>query len=411
MGLFEIIAILLTLAALFSYVNVRVIKLPTTIGVMVISLAVSLALLVAGRLGLGLEGVARHVLSSVDLEATLLHGMLGFLLFAGSLHVNLNDLVEQRWSIGLLATGGVVVSTVLVAGLTLLAARATGVHLPLLACLLFGALISPTDPIAVLGIMRTARADKRLEVTVAGESLFNDGVGVTVFTVLLVLAAGAHELSTVTVLELLAGQAVGGVALGLLLGTAAYQMLKRVDDYQVEIMVTLAVVTGGYAVAEHLGTSGPLAMVVAGLLVGNHGRAFAMSASTRRHLDTFWELVDDVLNAVLFVLIGLEVLVLPVSPRLVLTGLATIPAVLLARWLSAGGIVALLRRRRPLPAGAIRVLTWGGLRGGISVALALSLPPGPDRAAVVSITYVVVIFSIVVQGLTVSRLVRATARS
>ncbi len=410
MGLFEIIAILLTLAALFSYVNVRFIKLPTSIGVMVVALGVSLALLAAGRLGLGLENVARGVLSSVDLEAALLHGMLGFLLFAGSLHVNLNDLVEQRWSVGLLATGGVVLSTVLVGGLTLLATRAAGVHLPLLACLLFGALISPTDPIAVLGIMRTAGADKRLEITVAGESLFNDGVGVTVFTILLVLASGTHQITGTTVLELLAAQAVGGVVLGLLLGIGAYHLIKRVDDYQVEIMITLALVTAGYAVAEHLGTSGPLAMVVAGLLVGNHGRAFAMSASTRRHLDTFWELVDDILTAVLFVLIGLELLVLPVSPRLVLAGVAAIPAVLLARWLSAGGIVAALSRRRPLPAGATRILTWGGLRGGISVALALSLPPGPDRAVVVAITYVVVVFSIVVQGLTVGRLVRATAR-
>jgi CPA1 family monovalent cation:H+ antiporter len=406
MGLFEIIAVLVTLAALFSFINHRYVRLPTTIGVMAISLFLSLALVLLGRLGLGLEEQARAILGAVDFEETLLHGMLGFLLFAGALHVDINDLARQKWIVGSLATVGVLVSTLLVGGMIHLILAWLGIEMPFIYCLIFGALISPTDPIAVLGIMKTAGAPRSLETKVTGESLFNDGVGVVVFLVIVALVKGTHGVSFGSISLLLLQEAVGGILLGLVLGLLAYWMLRQVDNYQVEVLLTLALVTGGYALADAIHTSGPIAMVVAGLLVGNHGRTLAMSETTRAHLDTFWELVDEILNAILFVLLGLEVLIMPFSPWLLLAGVLAIPAVLLARGVSVGGAVAVLRLRQEFTRGAVRILTWGGLRGGISVALALSLPPGPERQVLLAVTYVVVVFSILVQGLTIGPLVR-----
>lgn len=272
--------------------------------------------------------------------------------------------------------------------------------------LLFGALISPTDPIAVLGILKTAKIPKSLETKIAGESLFNDGVGVVVFLVLLEIVTGGQEVMAGDVVLLLLTETGGGVLFGLAIGWVAYQMLKSVDNYQVEVLITLALVTGGYSLAGHLHVSGPIAIVVTGLLIGNHGRLMAMSEITCAHLDTFWELVDEILNAVLFVLIGLEILVLPLSGPALLAGIAAIPLVLASRLVSVGVPVLLLRPFLEFSPRVVRILTWGGLRGGISVALALSLPEGPARDLFLPVTYTVVVFSVVVQGLTIGRLVK-----
>ncbi len=406
MKLFNVLAILVTLAAVFSYVNHRYIRLPNTIGLMLISLLVSLGLIALGPLGLGLEEDARHLLENIDFDETLLHGMLSFLLFAGALHVNLGDLAKQKWFIGTLATFGVVSSTFIIGFISWWLLAAMGFELPLIYCLLFGALISPTDPIAVLGILKKADVPDSLETKITGESLFNDGVAVVVFLVFLEIAKGAHEITVLMVAGLFLKEALGGVVYGLTIGAVTYWMLKSVDNYQVEVLITLALVTGGFALADVLHISGPIAIVVAGLLIGNHGRLLAMSQRTRDRLDTFWELLDEVLNAVLFVLIGLELLILTFSRMYLMAGLLLIPLVLVARFLSVGFPVIILRLFRSFSPNVIKILTWGGLRGGISVALALSLPPGKNRDTILAITYVIVVFSIIVQGLTIGRLVR-----
>jgi len=403
----DIAAILITVSALFSFINHRFIKLPNTIGLMLIALVVSLALLLAGELGLGdIQGQAARLLGTIDFEQTLMEGMLSFLLFAGALHINLGDLARQKWVIGSLATVGIVSSTFIVGGASYFLLDWLGIELPFIYCLLFGALISPTDPIAVLGILKTAHAPKSLETKIAGESLFNDGVAVVVFLVLAGIATSDAALSLTQVAGLFLQEAVGGVVFGLAIGGLTYWMIKQVDNYQVEILLTLALVMGGYALALTLHTSGPIAVVVAGLMIGNHGRMLAMSEHSREHLDTFWELLDEILNAVLFVLIGLEVLVLSFSNEVLLAALALIPVVLAARFVSVSIPINLLRLRRAFSPGVIRILTWGGLRGGVSVALALALPAGDARDTILAITYVIVVFSIVVQGLTIGRLVR-----
>ena len=407
MDLFTILAVLITLTAVFSYVNYRFIGLPTTIGVMLIALLMSLALIILDAFGVALREQADLLLRSIDFDEALLQGMLSFLLFAGALHVNINDLFERKWTIGTLATLGVLVSTFLIGTMTWLVLGWLGVPLGYVYCLLFGALISPTDPIAVLGILKTAGAPKSLETKITGESLFNDGVGVVIFLIILEIATGSGEVTVGHIGLLFVQEAVGGALFGLVIGYAAYRMLKQVDNYQVELLITIALVTGGYALAMAWHLSGPIAIVVAGLLMGNHGRRLAMSEKTRRHLDIFWELVDEVLNGVLFVLIGLEVLVLVLTESYLLAGLLLIPLVLLARFIAVSIPVTVLRPFRDFDPGAIRIMTWGGLRGGISVALALSLPLGPERDAILAITYAIVVFSILVQGLTIGRLVKS----
>jgi CPA1 family monovalent cation:H+ antiporter len=409
MSLFEIAAILLTLAALFSYFNERYVGMPTTIGLMFISLVISLGLIAIANLGLDVESRAESVLAQIDFSELLLHGMLGFLLFAGALHVNLGDLLQQKWVISSLATAGLLISTLIVASLTWILLRSLGLDLPFIYCLLFGALISPTDPIAVLGILKNANAPKSLETKITGESLFNDGVGVVVFIVLLDVVRGGHEIDAGGVVLFFLQEAVGGAVFGLATGFLVYWMLKSVDNYPVEILLTMALVTGTYALAETLHLSAPIAVVVAGLLIGNQGRALAMSEKTCEHLDSFWELVDEILNAVLFVLIGLEILVLQFNLSYLLAGLAAILLVLAARWVSVGIPISLLRLRREFSPNVVKIMTWGGLRGGISVALALSLPSGPERDVILAITYTVVVFSILVQGLTIGRLFPSTA--
>jgi len=412
MTLWDVVALLVSLAALFGYLNHRLFRLPSTIGLTLFALLLSLSILALGASGWD-EGRtwAAGVLARVDFSATLMHGLLSFLLFAGALHTDLDDLRQQRWIIGILATIGVATSTLLIGAFTYGLLSLFGSSLSFLHCLLFGALIAPTDPIAVLGIMKGAGAPESLTTKITGESLFNDGVAVVVFLVLLQLATGTHTPGIGEVVWLFVEEVVGGVLFGLAIGGLAYAMLNGVDRYEVEVLITLAVVTGGYAAAQALHLSGPLAMVVSGLLIGNHGRLFAMSERTREHLDTFWELLDEILNAVLFLLIGLELLVLALGWSDVLLGAVLIPLVLLARWLSVWWPVAVLRMRRTFTPGAVQLLTWGGLRGGISVALALSLPEGPARETFLPATYIIAVFSILVQGLTVGRLVRAvTAR-
>ncbi len=406
MDLFTIAAVLITLAAAFSYINYRFIGLPTTIGVMLISLVISLALIAMHSMGLYVGFHSEELLGSIDFGETVFRGMLAFLLFAGALHININDLRDRKWVIGSLATFGVILSTFLVGMATWFVLGIVGLSLPFIYCLLFGALISPTDPIAVLGILKSAGAPKSLETKIVGESLFNDGVGVVVFIVVLELATGASEISATHIAALFAQEALGGALFGLGVGYLTYQMLKRVDNYHVELLITLATVMGGYALASALHLSGLIAIVVAGLFVGNHGRLLGMSEKTRHHLDIFWELVDEILNAILFVLIGLEVLMLTFTQQYLLAGLLLVPLVLLVRLVSVGAPVMVLRRFREFSPGAVRIMTWGGLRGGISVALALSLPTGPERDLIIAVTYIIVVFSILVQGLTLGRVVK-----
>lgn len=415
MNFFQIATVLITLSALFSYLNFQYIRMPAKIGVMAISLAISIALLAGGLLGVpGARHQAAHILNGLDFNQVLLHGMLAFMLFAGAQSLNLNDLKHEKAPVVLLATVSVVVSTLVVGLATYLLLQLIGIHATLLNALLFGALVSPTDPIAVIGIMKTARAPKSLETQIAGESLFNDGIGVVVFLVILELAGGEAAVSPLHVVTLFFEEAAGGALFGLAIGYVVYQMLKRIDNYEVEILLTLALAMGSYALAEMLPISPPIAVVAAGLLIGNQGHAFAMSAETREHLDNFWELLDETLNAVLFVLIGLEVLVIPLRWSYMAAGVLAISITLLARWISVAGVVAILRLTRRMVPGTIAILTWGGLRGGISVALALSLPASPDRNIIVAMTYATVIFSIIVQGLTVGKVTayfvqRATA--
>jgi CPA1 family monovalent cation:H+ antiporter len=410
MSIFEVIAVLLTLTALFSYVNYRFIKLPSTIGVMLIALVGSLALMALQQAGFGIAPMAARILQSVDFNQTLLQGMLSFLLFAGALHINLNELAEEKWVITALAVVGVLVSTLVFGTAIYLMIAWLNLKLSYAWCLLFGALISPTDPIAVLAILKSANVPKSLEIQIAGESLFNDGIGIVAFLILHEIAVRGDPPSVAHIGTIFLEEAVCGALLGLLLGWITYRLLKSVDHYQVEVLLTLALVTGGYALANTLHTSGPIAIVCGGLLIGNHGRRWAMSETSREHLDAFWELVDEILNALLFVLIGLEVLLLTFTPDLLLASLLAIPALLFARWVSVMPVL-LMRRWHPFQSGAVRIMTWGGLRGGISVALALSLPPGPERELVLTTTYVLVVFSILVQGLTIKQLVMRLMRS
>jgi CPA1 family monovalent cation:H+ antiporter len=321
------------------------------------------------------------------------------------MHIRLNDLASQKWVITILATVGVVASTFIVGGLTWIVLDFLNIPTSFIYCLLFGALISPTDPVSVIGILKTAGVPKSLETKIAGESLFNDGIGVVVFLIILELALGGGEVTVSRVAVLFLKETIGGVLLGLLIGVLAYQMLKRVNNYQVEVIITLALVMGGYALADKIHTSGPIAIVVAGLLIGNHGRAFAMSEITRQRLDDFWELMDEILNALLFMLIGLEVLVMPFTRSLFIAGLLAITITFFARWASVGGAVLLMRPFKSFSPGAVMILTWGGLRGGISVALALSIPAVPERTIIITITYIIVVFSIIIQGMTLGKLV------
>jgi CPA1 family monovalent cation:H+ antiporter len=338
-------------------------------------------------------------------------GMLSFLLFAGALHVDWSEMRRGRWPILVLSTVGVLLSTVMVGGGFWLLTGALGLGVPLLWCFLFGALISPTDPVAVMGVLKRAAVPPTLQATVAGESLFNDGVGVVVFTILLTAATGAEAFSLGEAGRAFLIEAGGGALLGLAVGWIGFRAMRSIDEYNVELMISLAIVMGGYSLAHWLHVSGPVAMAVAGLLIGNAGVALAMSETTRDHVLKFWALIDELLNALLFLLIGLEVLAISPDPSVLLAGGLAIPLVLAARFLSVAPPLAVMRRFVPLGRLALPTLIWGGLRGGISIALALSLPDGPARTVILAVAYVVVLFSVIVQGGTIGRLVARLSRS
>ncbi|MEE9270722.1 MAG: sodium:proton antiporter [Candidatus Krumholzibacteria bacterium] len=407
MAILDLAALLLTLAAVFSYINYRYIGLPTAIGIMLMAIVVSLGVVGLGYFGFeGVRTQAAEILGTIDFNIALMHGMLSFLLFAGALHINLADLADRKWIISILATVGLVTTTVIVGVVAWAVFGFLHIDIPFMYCLLFGALISPTDPVAVLGIMKRAGVPKSLETKIVGESLFNDGVAVVVFLVLAEIATGGHDVTAGHVTLLFVEETLGGALFGFVIGWLTYWMLKNVDNYQVEVLLTLALVMGGYALARAIHVSGPIAMVVAGILIGNRGRLLAMSDKTRGHLDSFWDLMDEILNAVLFLLIGLEILLITIEKNYIVAGLLMIPVVLGARFISVGVPVTVMRRRRTFSPRAVRIMTWGGLHGGISVALALSLPAGDERDLLLTVTYVVVVFSIIVQGLTVGRLAR-----
>lgn len=352
---------------------------------------------------------ATELFGIIDFSDVLMEGMLSILLFAGALHVDLHSLAKYRWQVGLLALVGTAAAALLIgAGLYHLLPVA-GLHLPLPFCMVFGALIAPTDPISVTGLLHKVGAPQNLETVISGESLFNDGVGIALFTVMAAIA-GNHAPDGAEMAILLLREGAGGIVYGTVLGYVSYRMLRSIDSYQEEVLITVAAVVGGYSLAHVLGVSGPLAMVAAGILIGNLGRRKGMSDRTREQIDQFWELLDAMLNAALFVLIGFEALLLPFSGTLFAAGVAAIAVTLGARLLTAGLPVALAGRHAKLPDGAWQVLTWGGLRGGISVALALSLPASPERGVLVTITYLVVVFSVLVQGLTIERLVRRVVK-
>ncbi|MEN2752241.1 sodium:proton antiporter [Psychrobacter sp. FBL11] len=403
----EISAIFLSVTAILAYINHRFIGLPTTIGVMVISIVLSMIAIFLGFLGFDqLIDYEVSLLDQLDFTEVLLDGMLSMLLFAGALHVNIGDLKRYKLPIGILACIGTLVSAVLIATALYFMLPLLGFGLPFIWCLLFGALISPTDPIAVMGILASAGAPKSIETVIAGESLFNDGIGVVIFVLLLgILSSG--DIPTVNyVAHTLAVEAGGGIIFGLVLGAILYYLLKSIDSYQEEVLLTLAGVIGGYALASHWHLSGPLAMVMMGLMVGNRGRELAMSDKTRHYIDLFWELIDEILNAILFVLIGLEVVIIAYSGNLFIAGGLSIMIALLARLIVVGMTTKTFSRQLQLPEGAWKVLTWGGLRGGISVALVLQLPSGMERDILLALTYAVVVFSILVQGLSIGKVAK-----
>lgn len=407
MHLYTIITVIVSLSAVFSYLNHKFIRLPSTIGIMLLSLLSSILLVFSGKWMPGLFVSVKAMVETLDFYELLINMMLSFLLFAGAIHISADRLREERLPIIGLATVGTVISTFAIGSMLYCLFGAFGYQIELIYCLLFGALISPTDPIAVLGILKKARIPASMEMKISGESLFNDGVGVVIFLTLLEVAnKGIDSVSGTDIFLLFAREAGGGLIYGALLGYIGFLVLRSVDNYQVEVLITLGIVMGGYTLANAMHISGPLAMVVAGIITGNKGKRLGMSDTTRDYLGKFWELVDEILNAVLFLLIGLEMLVVQMDKTLLLIGGISIGMVLLGRWLSVALPVLLLRKFISFERHAIAMLTWGGLRGGISVALALSLPFHMYRDKFVALTYIIVVFSIVVQGLTVGRLAK-----
>ena len=408
LSLFEISAFLLVLSATFGWMNVRVFKLPHTIGLLLMALAASGSLIVLDLIvpTSNVKEVVAAAVGQIDFFEALMNGMLAFLLFAGALHVDLGLLREKQWVIGIMATFGVLISTFIVGVGFWGAARMLGLDIPFIWALVFGSLISPTDPVAVISLLKSVRIPESLEVKIAGESLFNDGVGVVIFTILVALAAGGGHFDLAHAGEILVTEAIGGAVIGIVAGFVTVRAMRAIDNYSVEILLTLALVTALYATAQRLHMSGPIAVVVAGLLVGNRGAETAMSEETRAHLFQFWEVIDELLNSVLFLLIGLEVLVIAIDPSMAGLAVLTVPLVLAARFVAVSVPITVLSLRETFTPGSIPVLTWGGVRGGISVALALSLPVVPEKAPIIVATYLVVIFSIIVQGLTIRSLVR-----
>ncbi len=408
MDIFTIITILVVISSVFGYINVRFLKLPTTIALMIMAIILTLLILIAGVFERGIITLAENTINEIDFSGLILDILLSFLLFAGALHTDWERLKRQGAPILTLATLGVLTSTFLVGSIFYYVANyLIGFEVGYIYCLLFGSLISPTDPIAVLGILKKIGVPKRLEVKFVGESLFNDGVGVVIFLTLFNIAD--RGLANVTISEiaiLFAEEIIGGIGLGLLLGYITFHLTRTIDDYETEVMITLAVVMGGYLLASTLHFSGPLTVVVAGLFIGNSARHTTMSKTTRLYLDRFWELVDVFLNAVLFVLIGFELLIISYEGQYLLAGILAILIVLVSRYLVLKIPISIFGKKLDFVPHTDLILTWGGLRGGISIALALSLTADMNREFFLTVTYVVVVFSIIVQGLTVEKLIK-----
>lgn len=408
MDYFYIVTILTVISALFGYINVKFLKLPITIGLMLITIVFTIVVIGIGQFDDSLLQQEKALISSIDFKTVLLDVMLSFLLFAGALHTHFDQLKAQRGPVLVFATLGVLVSTFLVGTAMFYAIQLFGLEVSFIYCLLFGSLISPTDPIAVLGILKKAGAPKKLETKIVGESLFNDGVGVVVFLTIFSIASSSNDaVDFVEVLKLFGTEVIGGVALGLIIGWITFRLMRSIDDYEIEVILTVAAVMGGTLLAQKIHVSAPLAMVSAGLLVGNDtARDTAMSEITETYVDKFWELVDVFLNAILFVLIGMEILILTFEGDYIFAGLLAIPIVLLCRYLSLWLPIKFFAQRLEFVPNTNLIMTWGGLRGGISIALALSLTSEMHRELFLVITYVIVVFSIVGQGLTVGPLIK-----
>ena len=410
LSIFEIIALLLALSGLFGWINLYLLQLPHTIGMLMMALVASVVLLGVEYFFpyLGITEAVQAVIGQIDFYATVMEGMLAFLLFAGAMHVDFAYLRDQRSAIGLMATGGILISTFLVGTGFWYVANLLGHDIPYIWALVFGALISPTDPVAVLSLLKSVNVPHSIEAKIAGESLFNDGVGVVLFSILLAIAVGGAHVNAAHVAEMFFVEAGGGAILGLVTGWLAYRAMATIDEYSIEVLITLGVVAATYALAQRFHLSGPIAVVITGLLIGNHGARFGMSELTRKHLFGFWEMIDEILNSILFLLIGLEVLILQFDISFAWIAASSVPITLAARFISVSLPILLLSINQTFATGAIPVLTWGGLRGGISVALALSLPMVTEKPLILTATYAVVLFSIIVQGLTVKMLVNHT---
>lgn len=409
---YTVFTILIVLTAIFSYINVRFLKLPATIGVMIISLICSVILVVTGQYFPHTMNEMVHAVQAFDFETVLMRVMLSFLLFAGAIHIDVGRLKKEFKPIATYATIGVLMSTAIIAFIMYFIFQWFGWHVPVIYCLLFGALISPTDPIAVLGILKESKIDPSVEIKIAGESLFNDGVGVVVFGSLASIAIMGTEQASFSGIGLLfLKEAGGGIAWGLMIGYTGFWLLRSIDHYQVEVLITIALVMGGYLMASYMHISGPLAIVVAGIIIGNKGQKEAMSDRTKDYLNKFWELIDEILNALLFLLVGFEIMVIKFDLTYIGIGLCAIVVVLLARLISVYLPTAFFSFRRSINPNLVPLLTWGGLRGGISVALALSLPRSEFREVLISATYIVVVWSIIVQGLTIGKLARRLQKS
>jgi len=408
MDTYFIATVLIFLSAVFGYINVKFLKMPNTIGLMIITIIFTLGVLFYSYVDPTLLNLEKSIISSIDFKSVLLDEMLSFLLFAGALHTNFEQLKIQRWPILLFSTLGVLTSTFLVGTVMYFVLQLLGFEIGFIYCLLFGALISPTDPIAVLGILKKAGVPKKLETKIVGESLFNDGVGVVIFlTIFQIAKSGIDDTEAFDVIQLFGQEVLGGILLGALLGYISYRLIKSIDDYDIEVIITLAAVMGGTLIAQKFHLSAPLAMVTAGLIVGNDTiRSSSMSETTEKYVDKFWELLDILLNAILFVLIGMEMLILVLEGKYIVAGLIAIPVVLVCRYISLFLPINLFKKKLNFVPKTNLIMTWGGLRGGISIALALGLSAEMYRDLFLVITYIVVVFSIIAQGLTVGGLVK-----
>lgn len=406
MDLFHLFSILIVLSAGFAYINFRILKLPNAIGLMLSSLIFSLFILLSGYFFPSFKESISTKIEGIDFGNLLLESLLSFMLFAGAIHIKFQDLKKEKLSILLFSTISVLISTFIVGAATFYLLAFMGFTVSFIQALLFGALISPTDPIAVLSILKTAGVSKSLETKIAGESLFNDGVAVVVFITILKLAEPGADLNLSSILILFGQEAVGGLVLGVLIGFIGYKLIASIDNYQVEVLITLAIVMGGYTLAHYLHISGPLAMVAAGLITGNHSKSRGMSDVTAEYVDKFWELIDEILNAVLFVLIGLELLVIQINQKIIVAAVIILFITLITRYISVYIPSIAVRHKEKITQKTLLILTWGGLRGGISIALALSIAPEFNKDIWVTVTYVIVCFSILVQGMTIGKFVK-----